>query len=330
VNNPVILTNIPAQVSPTWTAHTSLLEGCSDTTATDPHISGPTRALALKTAWRLFRKRAEVDCFVTTGNLTGLALAFLQSICFARKKPHFIMSAIWTYPRNPLEQMLRHLLMPFAYRSVTSTFVNTRFEVEAYSRVFGIPAEKLEFLPYSYRLTGYEYEVSEGDYIWSGGNGDRDYRLLANAVAGLQVPVLINATRASLFQGFELPPNVKVEGVNPADFRRRMGGCRFAVIPMVGNRLHPGGQQTFLSLMKMGKAVILTDPVGGSDYIEHGRTGFLVPPNDSIRLRETIRNLLEHPETVREIGENAKAAVAHQSEDAYMASILEAVRSRLQ
>jgi glycosyltransferase involved in cell wall biosynthesis len=60
--------------------------------------------------------------------------------------------------------------------------------------------------------------------------------------------------------------------------------------------------------MVRGKPVILTDPEGGADYIEHGKTGLLVPYGDVAALREAIRYLWEHPEEARAMGEQAQRA----------------------
>jgi rhamnosyl/mannosyltransferase len=58
--------------------------------------------------------------------------------------------------------------------------------------------------------------------------------------------------------------------------------------------------------MLMGKPVILTDPEGGADYIEHGKTGLLVPYGDVPALRQAIRYLWEHLEEARAMGELAQ------------------------
>ena len=151
------------------------------------------------------------------------------------------MAAIWVYPRNWLELAVRRLLLKIAFRSVTITFVNTSHEVEAYAKLFKLPQKKFNFLPYCYRLTGYKYDIGNDGYIWSGGNGDRNYKLLINAVRGIDIPVIINSTRKALFEGVDIPKNVHIKGVTPDEFRRVMARCRFAVIPMEGGRLHPGG-----------------------------------------------------------------------------------------
>lgn len=256
---PTVYTNVPASVSETWRQNTQVIRGAFDTNTTDPHVGRRGRFSSLLIAWRLFRKRRETDCFVTTGDLTGQALAFLQSAFPQGRKPHLIMSAIWTYPRNRFELAIRRALLSFAYRSVTDTFVNVTNEIIAYSSLFKLPKDKFSYLPYCYRLSGYKYQILNNGYIWAGGNGDRDYATLIEAVRNINYPVIINATRKSLFHGLEIPLHVKIIGVSPTEFRQYMAGCSFGVIPMVGGKLHSGGQQTFLGLMKMGKPVILMD-----------------------------------------------------------------------
>lgn len=80
------------------------------------------------------------------------------------------------------------------------------------------------------------------------------------------------------------------------------------VVPMEGGHLHSGGQQSFLNAMALGKPVIVTDPDGGSSYIEHGVTGLLVPPSDTKRLGESLRYLLEDENRRREMGARARAS----------------------
>jgi glycosyltransferase involved in cell wall biosynthesis len=322
-SNPRIYTDVPATISGIWRKHTTLIEGAYESTSTDPHTAPYSRISALKLAWRLFKNRSEADCFVTSGALTGLSFALLQSLLPFGKKPHLIMAAVWTYPRNRFELALRRFLLGIAYKSVTVTFVNTSYEVKAYAALFKLPEEKFIFLPYSYRLTGYNFKVRDDGYIWSGGNGDRNYKMLIEAAKNIDKKVIINATRKSLFEGIDIPRNVIIKGVSPAEFRQSMAGCSFAVIPMMGGKLHPGGQQTFLSLMKMGKAVILTDPIGGKDYIKEGYNGFLVPFGDVLKLRKAIQYLIGNPFKSKQIGENAAKSVINNSEDNYMKAILE-------
>lgn len=321
-NRPIIMTSIPGRVSPTWSANTIVVDGAKDSDAADPHLVISNRLRFVKIAWKMFCKRKEIDCFVTTGSLEGLTLALLQTFFPVGKKPHLIMAAIWTYARNPLELLIRRILMVLLYKSVNDTFLNVSREIDAYSKYFWIPKNKLSFLPYCYRLTGYNYEINDLGYIWSGGNGDRDYKTLIEAVRDISLPVVINATRKSLFDGIDIPKHVTVQGVTPDEFRQSMANCTFGVIPMINGKLHSGGQQTFLALMKMGKPVILTDPDGGKDYIKNAYNGFLTPFGDVGALKEAILFLVNHPEINREMGNNALKSVSRNSEDDYLSSIL--------
>jgi glycosyltransferase involved in cell wall biosynthesis len=320
-NRPIVYSDVPARVSKTWRENTIIIEGVSESTSADPHTAPYSRISTLKIAWRLFRKRSKADCFVTTATLSGLGFALLQSIFPYGRKPHLMMAPVWTYPRNRLELAIRRLLLGIAFKSIIVTFVNTTFETGAYASFFKLPEEKFTFLPYNYRLSGYHYTVRDDGYIWSGGNADRDYKLLIDAVRDIDKQVIINATRKSFFEGINIPEHVKIQGVTPAEFRQFMAGCSFGVFTMEGGKLHPSGQQTFLSCMKMGKPVILTDPIGGKDYIKDGYNGFLVPFGDVSKLREKIRFLINNPLKAKEIGENAAKSVMNNSEDNYMQAI---------
>lgn len=59
----------------------------------------------------------------------------------------------------------------------------------------------------------------------------------------------------------------------------------------------------------MGKAVILTETLGGSDFVVHGTTGYYVPPGDAYELRRTIDVLLKDSNHACKMGEAARQRV---------------------
>jgi len=61
-----------------------------------------------------------------------------------------------------------------------------------------------------------------------------------------------------------------------------------------------------LEAMASGKPVVATAIPGVSDVVEHGKTGYLVPPANSIALAVAIDAILEHPSTARLMGETAR------------------------
>jgi len=325
-----ILTNIPVGVWSGWEEATRLVAPLEDTHGvSDPHQRPFSRIKAIKAAWKLFRERKSGVAFLVTANLTGFVLAGLLRVWPWGRLPLFFTATIWTHPRNSVERWVRRQMFSFIGPSIRRIFVHTRCEIRAFARTFGLPEEKFRFVPFCHRLSGYSYEVRDDGYVWSGGNGDRDYRTLLEAVENLEFPVVINSTRKKLFEGLSIPGHVRVEGVTPEKFRERMAACRVGVVPMEKGKLHPGGQQTFLALMALGKAVVVTDPEGARDYIDDGRDGFLVPPQDSRALYNVLRRLIAEPELRVAIGRRARNRALPLDEERRGRALLKALRGDL-
>ena len=61
--------------------------------------------------------------------------------------------------------------------------------------------------------------------------------------------------------------------------------------------------------MACGSPAICTNVASMPEVVEDGVTGFVVPPNDPIALREKLTWLWEHPEQARAMGEAARRRV---------------------
>jgi glycogen(starch) synthase len=60
---------------------------------------------------------------------------------------------------------------------------------------------------------------------------------------------------------------------------------------------------------QMERPVVASRVGGLQEIIDHNKTGLLVPPNDSDSLAKSILSLLEHPDTARQYGRNARKRV---------------------
>ncbi|MDP3661676.1 MAG: glycosyltransferase family 4 protein, partial [bacterium] len=69
------------------------------------------------------------------------------------------------------------------------------------------------------------------------------------------------------------------------------------------------GQYGYLEPMAAGKAVIATDKPVVRDYIEHDKTGLLVPPENARALRAAIEKLLAEPRLAMRLGRMAQQKV---------------------
>ena len=152
--------------------------------------------------------------------------------------------------------------------------------MDDYADAFGLPREKLEYVPFHTTLHDYEYEVRDDGYLFAGGNYDRDYATLIEAVRPLDAPVWIATTRPEQLRGVDVPPHVRVEGTTEAGFRRAMAAARLVVVPMQKGLLHSGGQQTCLNAMLLGKPTIAVGRKWAVDFIDDGADGLIVDYED--------------------------------------------------
>lgn len=67
--------------------------------------------------------------------------------------------------------------------------------------------------------------------------------------------------------------------------------------------------QTLLEGMACGIPAICTDVASMPEVVEHGVTGFVVPPNDPVALGERLRWLQEHPDEARAMGSAGRRRV---------------------
>jgi phosphatidylinositol alpha 1,6-mannosyltransferase len=78
--------------------------------------------------------------------------------------------------------------------------------------------------------------------------------------------------------------------------------------------VHPGSHETFCQAIQeaMASGVPVVAPASGGplDLVEHGRTGWLYPPNTPEMMRSAVAALVDEPDLRRSMGEAARAAVA--------------------
>lgn len=305
---PLVLTDVPGKPGRFWGDHTRCV--------------GPTRpprwlcrlvgsALAHDltgsvAALRIFAQRRHAAGVVTDGGASGLLFAWLQALLPWGRKPHVLVDCNWYESSSRWRTCLKKLRLRFAARSVERFVVWASHEVEDYARVFGLPPAKLEYVPFHTTIHDYAYEIRDDGYLFAGGNFDRDYPTLVEAVRPLTVPTWIATTRPEQLHGVTLPQHVRIEGTTVAGFRQAMAAAKFTVVPMQPGLLHSGGQQTCLNSMLLGKPTIAVGRKWARDFLTDGDDGLIVDYADPVELRRAIRWVLDHPEAARRMGERAR------------------------
>ena len=247
---------------------------------------------------------------MTDGGASGLVFAVLQFLVPWGRKPHIMVDCLWYESPGRLAMWLKRWARQIAASSGTRFVVWASHEVEDYSRAFEIPSETLVYVPHFYSLDGYSYTIRDEGYLFAGGNGDRDYRTLIEAVRPLDIPTWIATTNHEAVRGIDIPAHVRVEGTTHAGFRQAMAGARLAVVAMQGGLLHSGGQQTCLNAMFMGKPTIAVGRKWAQDLIEDRVDGLIVDYGDVAGLRAAVCWVLENPRGAWEMGGRARNKAA--------------------
>jgi glycosyltransferase involved in cell wall biosynthesis len=200
-----------------------------------------------------------------------------------------------------------------ALRNVAFIAVWSRVQIENYHRTFGWPREKFVFIPYKANHSQPSHSgdlLPVGDYLFSGGNSERDYRTLFEAVRGLPIPVVVSATKPGDAGRLTVPENVIFVRAEEPAFERLLAGSRLVALCVKKDIFRGAGEATVLNAMWHGKAVVAADDVSAADYIEDGIDGFIVPAGSVESLRRRIQELWENPGLAARMGEAARRKVA--------------------
>ena len=199
---------------------------------------------------------------------------------------------------------LKQNVMAMAMKGITLSVLWSGPQVATHAKFLGMPEDRFIFIPFKANHTkGAPYDLPIGDYVFSCGNGKRDYQCLTEAVRDTGIPVIICATDPAVRRDIEELPNVIKLGTTEPDFAKLQAGSCFMVIPMTYTGLKGGGEANFCNGMWHRKPVIAADSIAADDYIVDGETGFIVPSGDSELLRERILTLWNDRELVAKMGQ---------------------------
>ena len=179
---------------------------------------------------------------------------------------------------------------------------NTRAEIERYSRQYGIPAAKFELVPLAFQRRDIHEPATDEGYVFAGGAQGRDWQTLVDAVDGLPYGVQVYTNNKLP----RVPVNTEVHYVGRTEFYRRMAAASCVVVPLLAEPLRITGTTTWTAAMAMGKVVIVTEPDGAPDYMEHGVSGFYVNHGDAKALRECIVKVMEDAALRKRVGKAAR------------------------
>ncbi len=298
-----ILTTHHKNYDPRWCRHVVILPGYVEDWKRFGGQLPITKSVVW--GWRLFRLSRQFQVVVTGSERLAFAFATLQK--FRRHKvPHIFMQSMWDLPEGRMARLVKRALFRAVVTSASRVVVFSRRQLELYPRELGLPRNKLVFLFSHTSLYGKKYPVSRGDYVFSGGDSNRDYRTLVAASQGLNCQFKIVTHKLDGLDRQQLPPNIEIIAGLPSDeFNLMMARAAAVVVPLRPGALETGGRTVYANAMSMGKAVIVGDDDAG-DYITNEHDGLLVPAGDPIALRQAIGRVFVDTQLTSRLECNAK------------------------
>jgi len=281
-----ILTDIKIAQCPVWLSKTDYFPQNTEKNKTVEQIYRLPHRL-----FSLWSKSGKYEVVITADIKTAQLFGLLRRI-FRRKKPkHIILELMLDEARNDIRWKIKNLLQRVCFSTVDVIFVSSKREVETYSKRLKLPEGRIRFLPFHTNIIEPKVVKANGRYIFSAGKTGRDYATLAAAVTGLNTRVIVVSDRHHV-DGVHFPPNVEVLCDIPYErYMELLHGCSIVVVPLK-KLVKSTGQVVFLEAMALGKPVIATNTIGTEDYIEDGKTGILVPPEDYNKMRDAINSLM--------------------------------------
>lgn len=256
-------------------------------------VGGPDAVIAAA----LWRRRRHVDIVLTDSERVGFPYAVMTAL--TRRRPRHVMIAhrLSTPGKQRLHRWLRlgrridHVLVyassqaavahQLGYRPDQVTRTTFMVDTEFWRPEVG----REEDSPFG----------SSRPLVAAVGQELRDYPTLVEAVRDLGVDVVIAAAspwsrRADSSARLDLPPNVRVVGLDLFELRQLYLAADIVVVPVVETDFQ-AGITSILEAMAMGRAVICTRTAGQTDTVVDDHTGCYVPVGDVAALRAAIDRL---------------------------------------
>jgi len=271
--------------------------------------SGPLRwikavALGLKCWWTSLRYPRPL-VLVTYGHEHGFVVAFLQYLASIVLTPrtHVMFDLLLHHRRTGLAGLFDAIKMYIFARVVDRAAVWGPPDIDAFAEDYGIPPSIFRFVPFHTTVEGFNYTARDGGYIFAGGNSQRDYRTLIEAMRTIDCPVFIATTLPGIARIAADCPHITVRGVSPEEFRKKMAGCTLFIECHLPGELRTVGHQSFLNAMYLGKPGVLADCKSAVGYLTHELNALVVAAGDVEGVRNATERLLHDHELARRLAE---------------------------
>lgn len=264
--------------------------------------------LLVRTLALLVRCRRKYDyIFTFECGWESFLVSFIQTFFLFRRPRHVIVQFIMREKRASIASSLKYAFMRWCFSSVHLCICSSRTECGYYEQVFSWPPEKFHFVPLHTDPDLLEHEVGNDGFMISAGRTCRDYGTLITAFEDTTIPLFIVASPGNV--DVVKSPHVKVFYDMPgSEFVKLLARSLAVVLPLQDRKISVG-QSVLLQAMTLGKAVVVSRVNGTDDYVEHMKTGIVVPPYDPKAIREAVTMLIDDEGLRKTLGNAAQERV---------------------
>ncbi len=274
---------------------------------------------ALKGVWQA----RHADLLVSHGTEMAAAVALFQRFLGGSA-----VHIAWSFNLPHPERMtgLRRAYYHFALAHVDRLVMFSTLETRLYPKLLNLPAERFEMVRWTASEPEYDRTAPapiEGDYIAAIGGEGRDYATLFEAMRRLpDLRLLVVASPASV-EGLTPPENVDLRINVPIQETYLLAAhSSFMVLPLL-TRETPCGHGSLVSQFALGKATIVTDSEGMTDYIRPGENALVCPPEDAEALAAAIRRLADDDALRNQIAEAGRQFALNECDETRTVEYLE-------
>ena len=272
-------------------------------------------------AWRLLRRTKRDTVLLLNGSsVVWLFVGLLNRFVMLRKRNVLCWDVF-----VEVDDGWKRAVMIAAMSTFRLNVLWSRKQIAPHADWLRLPEERFFFLPYKANHSQNQpYDLPTGNYVFAGGNSNRDYKTLVDAVRDTGIPVIISVTDPAFRDRIEKLPNIIALAAWEPAFAQLQAGARFAIVPMADTQLRGAGEANMCNCMWHGKPVIAVDRMSAEDYIAEGETGYIVPPGDVALLRRRILKLWNDKDKCEMMGQKAKEHVeANFTHDAFIRRLLQ-------
>jgi glycosyl transferase family 1 len=247
----------------------------------------------IRQAWRLHQRRDDV--LIMTAGSEAIYLAL-----FSLLTRRWLGVYDFLLPPSGVMRILGRLVL---WR-VNCWAVIRRGDAEMLARRFAVRRDRCAFVPFPATPTPPHAEATLGDYIYAAGAAYRDWATFIAAGDALSRRTVVSSVEPLPARRGWLDARSLV---TPEEGRALSARARLVVVPMVDTEM-PCGPVVVVDAQAHGKAVVASDVNGTRDYIEHGVTGWLIPPHSPGALAEQIRAVIDDERALLAVGQAARLA----------------------